>query len=75
VDPYIDPAALDPTNPWYGEKIANLRRADDAHHERRDVVDALPSKVVLQTTDTPLDADRSNPPRSYAFLTRRPVHR
>jgi len=28
-----------------------------------------------RTAQYPLDADRSNPPRSYAFLTRRPVHR
>ena len=51
MDPYIDPAALDEANPWHQAKLANLARADAAHAAMAPVVDALPSKVVLQTTD------------------------
>lgn len=51
MDPYIDPAALDAGNPWYEAKLSNLSRADAAHAGMAAVVDALPCKVVLQTTD------------------------
>lgn len=51
MDPYIDPEALDPAHPATPLKLANLARANAAHAGRRVHVDALPSKVIVQTTD------------------------
>lgn len=51
MDPYIDPDRLDPTHPLTPTKLENLRRGDRAHHARAEVVDALPAKLTLQTTD------------------------
>ncbi len=51
MDPYIDPDALDPAHPLTARKLENLAAADDAHRRRAVVVDALPSKLTLQTTD------------------------
>ena len=51
MDPYIDPGALDPSSPFHAAKLANLAAADSAHAERAERVEALPSKVVVQTTD------------------------
>lgn len=51
MDPYIDPERLDPDHPLTATKLANLRRGDLAYRARADVVDALPAKLTLQTTD------------------------
>jgi MoaA/NifB/PqqE/SkfB family radical SAM enzyme len=52
MDPYIAPEVLDPEHPLTPLKLANLRRADEAHRAGAETVDALPSKIVLQTNDT-----------------------
>ncbi len=52
MDPFIDPDALDPAHPLTHRKLDNLRRADDAYRAGAATVDALPSKVTLQTNDT-----------------------
>ena len=51
MDPYIDPDALDPAHPFTARKLDNLARADVALREGRLVLDSLPSKLTLQTTD------------------------
>lgn len=51
MDPYIDPAALDPAHPLTPRKLDNLARADAAHRSRAEIVDAQPSKLTFQTTD------------------------
>ena len=51
MDPYIDPEALDRSHPLTPRKLDNLARADAAYRARSVVVDALPSKITLQTTD------------------------
>lgn len=65
MDPYIDPSALDPAHPLTSGKLANLRRADAAHATRAQGVDALPSKITLQTTDAcNLDCPHCQIPRA-----------
>lgn len=51
MDPYIDPDRLDPSHPLTGRKLDNLRRGDVAHRARARVTEALPAKIILQTTD------------------------
>lgn len=51
MDPYIDPDRLDPAHPMTARKLANLAAADAAFRARAVVLDALPSKITLQTTD------------------------
>lgn len=51
MDPYIDPERLDPAHPLTEAKLANLRLGDHAHRTRAEIVDALPAKLTLQTTD------------------------
>jgi MoaA/NifB/PqqE/SkfB family radical SAM enzyme len=51
MDPYIDPDALDPSNPYHAQKRENLQRGDVAHRTRAEILDALPVKITLQTTD------------------------
>lgn len=65
MDPYIDPERLDREHPLYARKIENLRRGDEAHRARAEVVDALPVKVTLQTNDTcNLDCPHCQIPRA-----------
>ncbi len=51
MDPYVDASVLDPCSPFYRAKLANLEAGDRAHAARSERVDALPCKVVVQTTD------------------------
>lgn len=51
MDPYIDSDKLDPASPYYSRKIANLRRGDEDHAARVEIVSSLPVKITLQTTD------------------------
>lgn len=51
MDPYIDPEALDPAHPLTPRKLENLAVADMAYRRGAATVDALPSKLTLQTTD------------------------
>lgn len=51
MDPYIDPERLDPAHPLTVLKVENLKRADAAHAARAVRTEALPSKIILQTTD------------------------
>lgn len=65
MDPYIDPGRLDPANPYHARKWENLRRGDAAHRARAEVVDALPVKITLQTTDAcNLDCPHCQIPRA-----------
>lgn len=65
MDPYIDPDALDLAHPLTAGKVDNLRRADKAYADRREAVDALPSKLTLQTTDAcNLDCPHCQIPRA-----------
>ncbi|MDB4929963.1 MAG: hypothetical protein JWM10_2447 [Myxococcaceae bacterium] len=65
MDPYIDPDRLDPRHPSYARKIDNLRRGDEAHRSRAEVLDALPVKLTLQTNDTcNLDCPHCQIPRA-----------
>lgn len=51
MDPYINPARLDPAHNLTALKLANLRGADQSHRDRSEIVVSLPSKLTLQTTD------------------------
>ncbi len=51
MDPYIDLGRLNPRHPLAETKLTNLHRGDLAHRSRTEVVDALPVKITLQTTD------------------------
>lgn len=51
MDPYIDLGRLNLRHPLTETKLANLHRGDLAHRSRTEVVDALPVKITLQTTD------------------------
>ena len=51
MDPYIDPDRLDSANPFYAQKMHNLRRGNAAYTARAEQVNALPVKITLQTTD------------------------
>jgi MoaA/NifB/PqqE/SkfB family radical SAM enzyme len=51
MDPYIDPDALDPAHPFTPRKLENLARADAEYRSLAARVEALPSKLTLQTTD------------------------
>jgi MoaA/NifB/PqqE/SkfB family radical SAM enzyme len=65
MDPYIDPERLDPGHPAYTRKLDNLRRGDEAHYARAEVLDALPVKLTLQTNDTcNLDCPHCQLPRA-----------
>lgn len=65
MDPYIDPEALDAAHPLTAQKLDNLRRANLAHAARAELVDALPSKITLQTTDAcNLDCPHCQIPRA-----------
>jgi MoaA/NifB/PqqE/SkfB family radical SAM enzyme len=65
MDPYIDPERLDPRNPFYERKLDNLRRGDAAHRDRAEVLEALPAKLTLQTTDVcNLDCPHCQIPRA-----------
>ncbi len=65
MDPYIDSKALDAAHPLTARKLDNLRRANAAHAVRAEVVDALPSKITLQTTDAcNLDCPHCQIPRA-----------
>lgn len=65
MDPYIDSERLDREHPLYSRKIENLRRGDEAHRTRSELVDALPVKVTLQTNDTcNLDCPHCQIPRA-----------
>jgi len=51
MDPYIAPEALDASHALTPRKLDNLARADAAYLARSIQLDALPSKLTLQTTD------------------------
>lgn len=65
MDPYIDSAALVADHPLTAAKLDNLRRASAAHAARAKHVEALPSKITLQTTDAcNLDCPHCQIPRA-----------
>lgn len=51
MDPFIDADSLDPAHPSTPRKRENLARADACFARHAEVVDALPSRITLQTTD------------------------
>lgn len=66
MDPYIDSERLDPRHPLHARKMDNLRRGDAAHRTRAEVLDALPAKLTLQTTDAcNLDCPHCQIPRAH----------
>jgi len=65
MDPYIDPERLDSLHPLHARKLDNLRRGDAAHRAREEILDALPVKLTLQTTDVcNLDCPHCQIPRA-----------
>jgi MoaA/NifB/PqqE/SkfB family radical SAM enzyme len=65
MDPYIAPEKLDAGHPLHSRKLDNLRRGDEAHRTRAEVLDALPVKLTLQTTDAcNLDCPHCQIPRA-----------
>jgi MoaA/NifB/PqqE/SkfB family radical SAM enzyme len=65
MDPYIAPEKLNPQHPLHARKMDNLRRGDEAHRARAEVLDALPAKLTLQTTDVcNLDCPHCQIPRA-----------
>jgi MoaA/NifB/PqqE/SkfB family radical SAM enzyme len=66
MDPYIDCEALDPRHPLTRLKLDNYARGDAAHRQRAAVVDALPVKLTVQTTDAcNLDCPHCQIPRQH----------
>lgn len=51
MDPYLDAGSLDPTHPLTAQKLANLAQASADQLQRTVQTSALPSKLILQTTD------------------------
>lgn len=65
MDPYIAPERLDAAHPMTMRKLENLRRGDLAHAARSEIVEALPVKITLQTTDAcNLDCPHCQIPRA-----------
>lgn len=65
MDPYIDCESLDPAHPLTARKRENYELADAAHRARTVVLDSLPSKLIVQTTDAcNLDCPHCQIPRA-----------
>ncbi|MDP2314358.1 MAG: radical SAM protein [Pseudomonadota bacterium] len=65
MDPYIDPERLDAAHPFTSRKLANMLRGNSEHASRAEIVQGLPVKITLQTTDAcNLDCPHCQIPRS-----------